>query len=235
MPHFVLVVRGIYSTEASNQSRLCSSSTLIFNPSGTTHRDCFRSPRGKFVSISPGIDASKFLDRASPQARVVAGEPARSTEGMRIVREILREFGGRKHPSAVILEGLGLELLGHLMEGSRTESRYIPDWLLRTKEMMEDCAGHDLSIAELAATALVHPVYLARAFRKYFGYSPSEYLQRNRLLRVQRLLAETRLPLTDVALQCGFSDQSRMTHAFSGQFGIAPGQFRRRHTILNRE
>lgn len=228
MPHFVLVLRGIYSTEASNQDGCCSSSTMIFNPAGTTHRDCFHSPRGGFVSISPGADGSKFLERASHSARVMTGGRERSWDGMRVVGEIAREFERERHPSAVVLEGLGLELIGTLVEaGNRPESRFVPDWLLRTKEMMEDCAGNDLNIADLAATALVHPVYLARAFRRYFGHSPGEYLRRKRLLRVQRLLADTCLPLVEVALQCGFSDQSRMTHAFTSEFGIAPGQYRR--------
>jgi len=229
-PHFVLVLRGIYSTEASHQDGPCSSSTLIFNPAGTTHRDCFRSPRGRFLSISPGANGSKFLDRASPSARVVAGGQARASDSIRIVGQVVREFECQKHPSAVVLEGLGLELIGHLADtGSRPESRYIPDWLVRTKEMMEDCAGDDLSIADLAAIALVHPVYFARAFRKHFGHSPGEYLRRNRLLRVQRFLTDTDLPLIEVALQCGFSDQSRMTNAFTSEFGIAPGQYRRLH------
>jgi hypothetical protein len=76
--------------------------------------------------------------------------------------QIVQELEGQNNPSAVVLEGLGLELIGYLVEGgSRSESRHIPDWLLRTKEMIEDCAGDDLSISDLAATASVHPVYLA--------------------------------------------------------------------------
>ncbi len=227
-PHFVLVLRGIYLTEARNQGGPCSSSTLIFNPSGTTHRDCFRSRNARFLSISPGLDGSRLLDKDSSVARVVAGGSVRSDGGALIVGAIAREFEREKHPSALVLESLGLELIGQLVRLDESiESRRIPDWLLRTKEMMEDCAGNELNIADLAATMLVHPVYLARAFRKYFGHSPGEYLRRKRLLRVQRLLANTRLPLVDVALQYGFSDQSRMTHAFTSEFGIAPGQYRR--------
>lgn len=161
-PHFVLVLRGIYSTDASNHDGPCSSATLIFNPAGTTHRDCFRSPRGRFLSISPSAEGSKFLDRASPSARVVAGGRTCSSDSIRIMGQIVQELEGQNNPSAVVLEGLGLELIGYLVEGgSRSESRHIPDWLLRTKEMIEDCAGDDLSISDLAATASVHPVYLA--------------------------------------------------------------------------
>jgi len=227
--HFVLVLRGIYLTEARNQDGPCSSSTLIYNPAGTTHRDCFRSRNGRFLSISSDLNGSRLLDGVSPVARVVAGESARSREGALITGAIEREFEREKHPSSLVLEGLGLELFGQLLRPEeRIESRRIPDWLLRTKEMIEDCAGSEITIADLAATVAVHPVYLARAFRKYFGNSPGEYLRRKRLLRARRLLIDTRLPLVEVALQCGFSDQSRMTHAFTSEFGIAPGRYRRR-------
>jgi len=227
-PHFVMVLRGVYSTEAHNQNGPCSSATLIFNPAGTTHRDRFRTGNGRFLCITPELDGSRLLDRASPVARVVAGGSLRSLDGALTTGAIKREFEREKHPSAVVLEGLGLELIGRLARlEERVESGRVPGWLLRTKEMIEDCAGSELTIADLAAMATVHPVYLARAFRKHFGSSPGEYMRRKRLLRVQRLLADTQLSLAEVALQCGFSDQSRMTHAFRGEFGVPPGQYRR--------
>jgi AraC family transcriptional regulator len=227
--HFILVLCGVYSTEARNQNGPCSSATLIFNPADTTHRDCFLSRKGRFLSITPGLDESRLLDRDSPVARVMAGGSVRSPDSKLIMEAIEREFERDRHPSGVVLECLGLELIGQLarLKGGIGSQR-IPDWLLRTKEMIEDCAGSELAIADLAATAAVHPVYLARAFRKHFGTSPGEYIRRRRVLRVQRLLADTQLPLAEVALQCGFSDQSRMTHAFTNDFGIPPGQYRRR-------
>ena len=226
--HFVLVLQGIYSTEARNHHGPCSSSTLIYNPAGTTHRDCFRSRNGRFLSISPGVDGSKLLERATLSARVVAGKRATAHDCSPIARRLIDEFQREERPSAIVLEGLGLELIGQLARlEDCTESRCIPDWLLRTKEMIEDCAGCEITIADLAAAVAVHPVYLARAFRKHFGNSPGEYLRRKRLLRVRRLVVDTRLPLVEIALQCGFSDQSRMTHAFTSEFGITPGRYRR--------
>jgi AraC family transcriptional regulator len=228
-PHFVLVLRGIYSTEARNQKGPCPSSTLIFNPAGTTHRDCFRSVRGKFLSISPVADAASFLERSTQVSQVVAGPTVRSLDNTLLAERIVREMRHGEHASAMVLEGMGLELIGRVTPDGRNESRFVPDWLLRTREMIEDCAGGEMAVADLAAEVEVHPVYLARAFRRHFGSSPGEYLRRSRLRRVQQLLAGTRLPLVEIALQCGFSDQSRMTHAFTSVFGMPPGRFRRLH------
>jgi AraC family transcriptional regulator len=227
--HFILVLSGVYSTEATNQDGPCSSATLIFNPAGTTHRDCLRSPNGRFLSITPGWKESKTLERSSLAARVIAGGSVNSTEATLITRPIEREFLGKEPPSTMVLEGLGLELIGQVARiWERIGSRHIPQWLRRTREMIEDSISSEITIAELASMAAVHPVYLARAFRKYFGTSPGEYLRRRRLLRAQRLLADTRLPLAEIALMCGFSDQSRMTHAFTNAFALPPGRYRQR-------
>jgi AraC family transcriptional regulator len=224
-PHFILVTSGVYVTEARNQNGVCSRRTLIFNPAGTTHRDCFRSRKGTFLSISPGAYISRMLDSASPVPLIVdgAGSSAQALLGDQIVREL--RLGLR--PSSMVLEGLGLELIG-LLTGieERASARNAPRWLLQVKEMIEDCAEGDLSIAELAVSAGVHPVYLARAYRRCFRCSPGEYLRRCRLLRVQRLLSRTEIPLAQIALQCGFSDQSQMTRSFSRSFGMPPARYR---------
>src|SRR4051812_36645979 len=63
-PHFILVTEGIYVTAARNHQGLCSVGTLIFNPAGTTHRDCFRSRSGKFVSVSMDGDSASLFESA---------------------------------------------------------------------------------------------------------------------------------------------------------------------------
>ena len=148
-PHFVLVLRGIYLTDARNQDGPCSSSTLIFNPAGTTHRDCFRSRNGRFLSVTPTLKPSRLLNRASPVARVVAGGSLCSLAGTLITGAIEREFEPEKRPSSLVLESLGNELIGQLLRPEeRIESLCTPDRLLRTKEMIEDCAGSEIAIAD---------------------------------------------------------------------------------------
>jgi len=228
-PHFIVVTNGIYITQARNQSGPCSTDTLIFNPAGTTHRDRFRGEKGTFVSISPGPSVSRFLDRASPISVAMAGKQSCSRDDSLIATRIVSELRRRSEFSAAVLESLGLELIG-LSAGTedRTASSTAPYWLVRVKEMIEDCAGQDLSIADLALSVGVHPVYLARSYRRYFRCSPGEYSRRRRLLRAQELVSRTDLPLVEIALRCGFADQSQMTRSFSAAFGIAPARYRRR-------
>jgi len=228
--HFILITGGVYRTEARNQTGDCFPGTLIFNPAGTTHRDCFRSDRGRFLSISPRKDALRLLDEASPVPLMVerTGFPWRDESA--IGDRILRETRLGVDVSIETLEGFGFELIGRLAGIHAVDrSQHVPGWLVRVREMIDDGGGAELTIAELAASEQVHPVYLARAYRRHFGCSPGEHLRGIRLLRAQGLLSGTDLPVVDIALQCGFSDQSQLTRSFSSRFGVPPARYRWLH------
>src|SRR5215470_4990811 len=69
--HFVLVVSGVYITEARNQDRPYGPGTLIYNPTGTTHRDRFYMGQGRFLTITPSVDVAYLLDARIPVPLVI--------------------------------------------------------------------------------------------------------------------------------------------------------------------
>ena len=215
-PHFVLVTRGVYVTEARNQGGLCPPGTLIFNPGGTTHRDRFLSANGRFLSITPARSTWDLLDAP---ASVVLHNPLAKRAPFAALAAVLMQ---RSEPD---YESLGLELIGALARPVDGD-RLVPSWLSRARELLDDCP--DVTVSVVARAVGVHPVSLARAFRKHLGCSPGEYQRRTRLARLRGALMSTDASgLADTALQCGFSDQSQMTRAFTRTFGIPPARFRR--------
>ena len=218
--HFVFVVSGTYVTEARNRPGVCGASTLIFNPAGTTHRDRFRSDLGRFFTISVASEIAKHVEAQHPVA--VALQPLDVTS---IAREAQIEFHRAGELSDLILEGLGLELIGR---AARWQSeRSVPRWLLEVRDSIHDRCTSKLTIRELAHEAQVHPIHLARAFRRHFASSPGQYLRRCRIEKARELLTLSELPLAELALATGFSDQSQLTHAFRRATGVTPRAFRR--------
>jgi AraC family transcriptional regulator len=71
------------------------------------------------------------------------------------------------------------------------------------------------------------PYYFARMFRRATGESPHQCVLRQRLERAQWLLQTTTLPIVDIALQCGFANQSYLTTVFKRRFGLTPQRYRR--------
>ena len=68
--------------------------------------------------------------------------------------------------------------------------------------------------------------HFLRAFRRETGVTPHAYLTGRRIAAAKALLAGDQ-PLSEVALACGFYDQSHFSRSFKGCTGLTPGQYRR--------
>ncbi|MGJ7494409.1 DNA-3-methyladenine glycosylase 2 family protein [Variovorax sp. RT4R15] len=83
------------------------------------------------------------------------------------------------------------------------------------------------SVAQLAARMGVSDRHLRRIFETQFGVSPLQYLQTRRLLAAKQLIADTRLPMTQVALASGFASVRRFNAAFVAHYKLNPSALRR--------
>jgi len=80
---------------------------------------------------------------------------------------------------------------------------------------------------DAAAAACMSPAHFSRLFRRHFGRTFTETMARIRIDRAAGLLATTERPLSLVALECGFSDQSYFTKVFRRLRGMTPLAYRR--------
>jgi AraC family transcriptional regulator of adaptative response / DNA-3-methyladenine glycosylase II len=88
--------------------------------------------------------------------------------------------------------------------------------------------GSETPSVELLASRLgVSDRHLRRIFEAQLGVSPIQYLQTRRLLTAKQLLADTDLPVTQVALVSGFASVRRFNAAFSEHYKLSPSQLRR--------
>lgn len=90
--------------------------------------------------------------------------------------------------------------------------------------------GETPSVEQLAARLGVSDRHLRRIFEAQLGVTPMQYLQTRRLLAAKQLLADTDLPVTQVALASGFASLRRFNAAFRGHYGLSPTQLRREGT-----
>lgn len=92
---------------------------------------------------------------------------------------------------------------------------------------IEDRCHETLGLEQAARSVDLSPYHFLRQFRAVLGVTPHQYLLRCRLRRAAYLLAESDLPVTDVALDVGFRDLSNFIRTFRGAAGVAPRDFRR--------
>ena len=83
------------------------------------------------------------------------------------------------------------------------------------------------SVEQLAKRLGVSDRHVRRIFEAQFGVSPVQYLQTRRLLTAKQLLADTDLPVTQVALISGYSSVRRFNAAFLEHYRLSPTQLRR--------
>jgi AraC family transcriptional regulator len=84
-----------------------------------------------------------------------------------------------------------------------------------------------LPLAAVANACGLSLVQFAKAFRKTVGIPPHRWVMQQRVSLAKTLLRNGPMPLSEVALACGFSDQSHFTRYFSASVGISPGAWRR--------
>ena len=93
--------------------------------------------------------------------------------------------------------------------------------------LVEERFAQHITLAELAATAHLHPVYFSTVFKRATGLPPLHYLSRYRLERVRDLLLVTDRPVEEIARLTGYCDAAHLIRVFRRQEGVSPGRYRR--------
>jgi AraC family transcriptional regulator len=143
-----------------------------------------------------------------------------------LVARLDRALSGRALDAPARVEEAAIELLAQVERRQVGRSAPPPPWLRAARELLHDdpSAG---SLGALASRLEVHRVHLARAFRDHYGETVGDHLRRIRLMRATRMLRDCERPLSQVALDAGFTDQSHMTRALRASLGLTPSQARR--------
>jgi AraC-like DNA-binding protein len=97
----------------------------------------------------------------------------------------------------------------------------------RVRQYVDAHLDARLDVQALAQMIGMSASHFSRSFHKAVGVSPHMYVLQCRVIRAQELLATTQLPLAEIALSIGFSDQSHFSRRFHELIGVPPRKFRR--------
>jgi len=138
---------------------------------------------------------------------------------------LARSVSSRRSPEVLVHSRPRLSMLGDMPapEAPRiSRGGLSPAVRRRICDYIESHLDAKISLEVLSSMAGLSPYHFARAFRQSFGTPPHGYLLQRRLERVKELIRNSELPLSEIALATGFSDQSHLARHFRRQTGMSP-------------
>jgi AraC family transcriptional regulator len=226
---FYLVLDGSSQDTTRRRALSCAPGTLVYHPPGETHANVWHEAGGRcfHVEIPPArLDLSGRAPHAMRRSDCFDRGPL-----VWLAQRLHREFRCPDAASALAAEGLALELIAGACRHAEPDGRRRkpPRWLAGVRDAVLDRCTEDLTAAELAREAGVHPAHLARAFRAAYSCSVGEFVRRARVERACERLRRPGASLGRVASDLGFYDQSHFTRTFKRLVGLTPSQFVERH------
>jgi len=218
-----LLLAGSYSERCANRAADYDPFTMGFHPPAFTHSDevgrcgsrmfCVELRDSYLSRTRPFLSAPQFVpDLCASEITWL---------GWRLYRSFAAEtLGGLE------LEELCGDMLERVSVSNLRKEKPRPAWLKRALELLHESYRESLTLEEIATQVGVHPIHLSRVFRRHYGCTMSEFMNRLRVQFVCRMLSREWTDLAIVASDAGFADQSHLGRVFKSCTGQTPGKFR---------
>jgi AraC family transcriptional regulator len=219
--NFIYVVEGAHWAGHSRGGDTCHPGTVRFLPAGEPHETYF-----PFGSWCLQIELSESIVNLASEHGPMTCSPGElpGTRAGALGARLHEGFLIPDEASQLDVEAATLQLL--LGESGASQRKAAPPWVLRVRDMLREEVQDRVTLAALSRGVGRHPVQISRQFHRHFNCTIGEYLRRARVARAQVLLRRHDLEITDIALACGFTDQSHFTTAFRKVTGLPPHRYR---------
>ena len=221
-PHatVAIILAGGFDGRYRTGQRECRPRSVIVEPAGEQHGNRFGPVETAILTLSPEAHrlgpaleaaATRFSFERDPFAALIA-------------RRAIDELDRPDDVTPLAVEAAALEILARVTRTARHEHR--PRWLEEARAVLHDRFAETLTLGDVAAAVGVEPERLARTFRRTLGEPLAGYLRRIRVDAAAALLETTDLPISRIAADAGFADQSHLTRWFGRYLGTTPSAYR---------
>lgn len=211
-----LVLAGSLEETVTRSHEYARALSLVVKPLDTEHQNRFGSAGARTLQIRIAPDALEDDLKALGHWRWQHGGAA-----ARQALRVLQCFRSQLAPAAEI----AIYDMIAALRAEAVATAAPPHWIVQAREHIDAQLPGSVRVRDVARVAAVHPVYLARQFRRFMGCSVTEYIAGRRLQHAAELLAGRRA-LSGVAFGAGYADQSHLTRAFRAATGLTPARYR---------
>ena len=228
-PYFSILLHGSYRETYKGGVRECGPATAVLHPPGEVHSDEFLDSGGRIFRFEiVDNEDNSYLAR-----QICATAELRNGRVRCLAARLYWESRSLDCFSPLAAEALALEIIGEATRSVFKENTWgTPSWLVKAIELLHETLPDNLTVERIANVVGVHPVHLARVFRRHHGCSIGEYARNWRVELASRQLATSTISIAEVAAVSGFADQSHLCRTFKAVSNLTPKEFRaifRRH------
>ena len=222
--HLSVVLSGRVAERVGNATEYAGALSVVAKDAGVVHANVFGAAGAKLARlILPSGTLGSLIDEPSRSAGW------RWTHDAAVARAFLRlvRRASDGASSFAVDDPDFLDLLAAFTaRPASLASGRPPAWLAETMEDLRASWHPALSVADVARRAGVHPVYLARCVRRWFGTGVADEMRRLRIRSAAAAIAENRETVSRVAHAGGFADEPHLCREFRRTVGIPPGRYR---------
>ncbi|HSS20400.1 MAG TPA: AraC family transcriptional regulator [Pyrinomonadaceae bacterium] len=205
---------------------------LVFHPAGETHAQRFD---GLPVHLFRVELAKTRIKDTRLRKHDLAACHFRRGEAIGLALKLYREFRDPDTVSPLVIEGLALELTAVVARNSLRpsgETIHPPQrWLRAAHELIKSRFRETLALNDIAQAVGIHPVTLAREFRKVYGHTIGEMVRRERIGFACDQIVKGDVTLSELGISAGFYDQSHFAKTFKRLLGVTPSEYRRHYLL----
>jgi AraC family transcriptional regulator len=190
----------------------------------------FYLPRAAFDEVADDASAHRIGDLRCPRGQGVADDAIRS-----LALSLVGGFDRSREVSRVFLEHVSFAVCAHIAQAyggmqpnSMGRRGGLAAWQeRRAKDLLAANLDGAVALTDIARECRLSLSHFSRAFRQSMGVAPHSWLLNRRVELAKDLLRDRGSSLSEIALRCGFADQSHFTRVFARRAGVSPGAWRR--------
>ncbi len=189
-----------------------------------------------YLSLSEELlirNCQEFLDRDRVELQVTHStkDPLLQQLGLALRADLEAGSPGGEIYAQTMANAIAVQLLQNFSTqkpcNQDLNGRLSPYKLKRVLRYIDERLEKKIILEDLAAIAQLSQHHFARAFKQSTGLSPHQYIIQTRIERAKQLLTHSGMEINEVAIACGFSNQSHLHRHFKKHLGITPKQFYR--------
>ena len=239
----ILLVKGYLLHEVNGNHHILPPGSLVFVRPYDLHRLLpVNSERTLFASLVLASSVIRELMsylcnpailhrfNTAPEAPCFLLPPDEARSLMLQMESVSNEQAVSPETSTLMARVLAAQLFAGYLLNPQTQEHVKPLpplWLSRLRDEAESWPSLKNAPHRLHAHCKCHPSHLCKSFQRFYGETPTDFINRLRLRQAVRLLNEPEAKVAAVAAELGFDSFSHFHRIFKRHYGLTPAQYRR--------